>query len=187
MARIKVVIGNNEFEAEGDETFLKSLYEDFKLALAARLPATESEKTKQLQVPTLGGAPPKQTREVKSTPRKKVSKTVAADRDLDLRPDNKQSFADFVAEKPPTNNSEKNVISVFYLTEVLGQGSVTIAQIASCYDDRDWRIPADLKNNLQKTASSEGWINTQDSDAILLEVKGRNHVKYDMSSDKGSH
>jgi hypothetical protein len=128
----------------------------------------------------------KKDREGKAA-RKKASKSVAVDRSLDLRPEGKKSFADFIAEKRPVNNYEKSVASVFYITEVLGQESATIAQIASCYDDRDWRLPTDIKNNLQQVASVQGWINTQDSEAILLEVKGRNHIKHDMPSNKGSN
>ncbi len=191
MARIKMVIGSNEFEAEGDEDFLKGLYEDFKTALVVskRLADTVNTETvpKQITAPDVEASaddnapePVKPQREK----RKKRTKSVTADRKLNLRPEGKQSFADFVTAKQPATNNEKNVASVYYLTDVLGQPGAGLSQIVSCYDDRDWRVPADIKNSLQQTASTQGWINTENSDEIILEVKGRNHVKYDMPSAK---
>lgn len=185
MARIKVVIAGNEFEAEGDEAFLKSLYEDFKLALAsAGQQPLKQVDSKQLK-DQVENRPPKAKSpgaKPQSGGRKKTNKSVSADRNLNLRPTGQRSFADFTTEKVPTNNHEKNLLSVYYLTEVLDQASVTAAQIVSCYDDRGWRVPSDIKNSLQVTASTQGWINTEKSEEIILEVKGRNHVKFDMKA-----
>jgi hypothetical protein len=193
MARIKMVIGSNEFEAEGDEDFLKGLYEDFKTALMANKRLTDLVNTetgpKQITAPN-GEVPADDNSPKAAKPqqekRKKRIKSIAADRRLNLRPEGKQAFADFIGVMQPASNNERNVVSVYYLTEVLGQPSVSLAQIVSCYDDRDWRIPADVKNSLQQTASVQGWINTENSDEIVLEVKGRNHVKHDMPSTKAA-
>lgn len=191
MARIKMVIGGNEFEAEGDEDFLKSLYEDFKTALVVSKRLADTVNTeagpKQIAAPDLEAPADDDTHETikpQREKRKKRTKSVAADRQLNLRPEGKQSFADFVAAKQPSANNEKNVASVYYLTDVLCQPGATLSQIVSCYDDRSWRVPSDIKNSLQQTASTQGWINTENSDEIILEVKGRNHVKYDMPSAK---
>lgn len=191
MARIKMVVGGNEFEAEGDEAFLKSLYEDFRLALASANPRGTAGETPKLDVPAdkqtarSGKSPGVPKHQQPAAPKKKASKTVSADRTLDLRPDGKQPFADFVAQKNPVSNHEKNVVSVYYLTEVLGQQTATVSQVMSCYDDRSWRTPNNIKNSLSVTATSKGWLNTQNFEEIGLEVKGRNHVKHDMPAGKG--
>jgi hypothetical protein len=193
MARIKIAINGNEFEAEGDETFLKGLFDDFKEALASaapRVPQGSLEQVKQIETGASESSPADKALESDKgqiSPirnRKKKSKSVTADRKLNLRPDGMRSFAEFAAEKIPTGNHEKNVISVYYLTEILGRPSASAAEIVSCYEDRNWRVPADIRNSLQKTASMQGWINTESSDEITVEVKGSNHVKHDMPALK---
>jgi hypothetical protein len=40
---------------------------------------------------------------------------------LNLTPSGKKSFKDFVAEKSPTNNNDRNVVSIYWLVEVAEQ------------------------------------------------------------------
>lgn len=189
MARIRVVIGSNEFEAEGDETFLKGLYADFKAVLAAVPPslAPGSADGKRVKQPGADNDKPGSSRNDSTSKqgsgRKRRVGAITADRNLDLRQEGKQTFADFVATKQPATNNEKNLVSIYYLTEELGQ-TCGAPQVMSCYDDREWRIPADIKNSLQQTASTEGWIRTEDSNALTVTVKGINRIKYDMPTKK---
>ncbi len=114
--------------------------------------------------------------------KKRATKVIQADRKLNLRPQSTLSFADFVKQKNPTNNDEKNVVAVFYLINVLKQKTATLEQIVTCYEDRNWRIPNDIANSLQYTSSTKHWIDSRDRGAIELGIAGKNYVTHDMSS-----
>ncbi|HVH50794.1 MAG TPA: hypothetical protein VM690_01505 [Gaiellaceae bacterium] len=96
---------------------------------------------------------------------------------LDLAPHGKQSFAEFVAEKQPANKDDQNVASVYYLTEIAEISPVTVDHVFTCYRERGWDLPVDLKNSLQVTASRKGFIDTADMDEITLEPIGLNYVE----------
>jgi hypothetical protein len=96
---------------------------------------------------------------------------------LDLAPSGKESFEAFVGDKQPSNNHEKNVLSVYYLAEVAGISPVTIDHVFTCYRDVGWDIPADLRNSLALTASRKGFLDTADTEDIKVEPRGMNHVE----------
>jgi len=110
--------------------------------------------------------------------RKLAAPKVSAD--LNLRPADKRSFADFAEEKKPATTADKNVVAVYYLLRVIGRDKVSVDDVYSCYKDRAWRVPNNLYNNLQVTASLHRWINTAKSDDIQLNVPGENHVEHDL-------
>src|SRR5439155_21365220 len=92
---------------------------------------------------------------------KKVGKTSTASslsivKDLNLKPNGKKSFSYFVTAKQPSSNAEKCLIAVHYLTNVLGLKAGT-SHVFTCFKVQGWRVPADLQNALQWTASQLGW------------------------------
>jgi hypothetical protein len=52
-------------------------------------------------------------------------------RDFDLAPGGKESFADFIAEKQPRSQNDKNVVSVYYLSQIAGESGAGSAR-GSC-------------------------------------------------------
>jgi len=165
--------------------------------------AVQAQAFEALMAEVRGGAAPtrKETGEGKSTKRR-ASKSRAkasggegkntwrrtggpsAVRDLDLAPKGKTSFKDFVAEKRPKTNHDQNVLSVYYLAEVLGLGSVTLDYVFTCYKDMRWREPANLANSLSLTANRKRFIDTASLDDIKLTPAGRNHVEHDLPPKK---
>jgi hypothetical protein len=106
-------------------------------------------------------------------------------RDLDLAPPGKKSFKDFVAEKQPKGQNDRNVVSVYFLIEELGMTTpVTMDHVYTCYRDRLWRAPSDMANSLAITASRRRFIDTADLDDIKLTPRGRNHVEHDLPKKK---
>lgn len=104
-------------------------------------------------------------------------------KDLDLQPEGKESLSAFVDRKKPKTNYARNVVSVYYLTEVLGVTSVSINHVFTCYKDMGWREPTDLANSLAQTASHKRHLDTADLDDIKLTPAGRNHVQHDLPPD----
>jgi len=105
-------------------------------------------------------------------------------RDLDLVPKGKSSLKEFVDGKQPKTNHDKNVVSVYYLAEVLGLGSVTVDHVFTCYKDMRWREPRNLANSLALTANRKRFLDTASLEEIKLTPAGRNHVQHDLPPKK---
>lgn len=105
--------------------------------------------------------------------------------DLDLTPRGKVSFHDFVSEKRPKTNHDRNVVSVYYCAGILDVGAVTADHVFTCYRDMGWRLPSpNLNNGLSLTASRKRFIDTSDYDNITLTSKGLNYVEHDLPPKK---
>jgi hypothetical protein len=108
----------------------------------------------------------------------------SAVRDLNLAPKGKVSLKDFVAEKQPKTNHDRNVVAVYYLAEVLGLGSVTVDHVFTCYKDMRWREPGNLGNSLALTANRKRFLDTASLDDIKVTPAGRNHAEHDLPPKK---
>ncbi len=47
-----------------------------------------------------------------------------------------------------------------------------------------WRLPSNLRNNLQKTAFTKGWLDTTDTDKITITPQGLNFVERELPPKK---
>jgi hypothetical protein len=111
--------------------------------------------------------------------RKSAAAGVSIDKSLNLRPTGVESFEAFVESKNPTSDHERSLVAVYYLTQIAGV-KATVDAVYTCYKDRKWRIPSDLRTSLRLTASKKGWINTENSEDIRVAVHGENHVDHDL-------
>jgi hypothetical protein len=103
--------------------------------------------------------------------------------DLNLRPDGKAAFRDFVLEKSPSGALEQNTVAAYYVGQELGIQPVTMDHVHTCYLDVDWRLPANMQNSLSKTAN-RGWLESGDRDNVKLTAPGINLVRYDLPRKK---
>jgi hypothetical protein len=111
--------------------------------------------------------------------RAKVGKP-SLDRDLDLHPKGKSSLVDFIHEKKPTTQNEKNVVFVYYLQREAGLSSVNVDQVYTCYKEAKERVPSNLRNSLAVTSSRKGWINSDDMEDLSITPRGENVVDHDL-------
>lgn len=118
------------------------------------------------------------TRERKPTKKRKPPK-MSLVKTLNLIPEGKKSFRDFVEEKNPTSQMEQVTVSVYYLKKILDLENVTADYVYTCLDHADLRIPNDLPQIIRNTASRKGWVETGEDD-ILLTTMGKNHVEHDL-------
>lgn len=188
---------------DGQESFDSLLAEMPRIAEAVKAfpEAVQPKAFEALMAELTGRAAPRNTTD-KTTPKRRTSKatlqgqesdkkgsrrrtgTPSAIRELDLTPDGKPSLKEFVQEKQPKTNHDKNVVSVYYLAEILELDGVTVNHVFTCYKDMNWREPANLANNLALTASRKRFLNTAKFDAINLTPAGRNHVQHDLPSSR---
>lgn len=123
---------------------------------------------------------PKATRR----PRRKRTRGPTVKKDLDLRPKGKPSLREFAESRKPTNNDDKNVLSVYYLRRIADVNVVSIDHVFTCYKAMGWREPTDLASSLRLTASKKSFLDTSTGDDIKLTSIGRNHVEHDLPPEK---
>lgn len=126
---------------------------------------------------------PAPLRRVRKAPSKRTYTRI---KDINFRPEGKQSLRDMVAEKQPTNFHEKNLLFVFYFEEVLEAPSITVGHVLAAYEECGEKAPAIPDNSLMVTAARKGWLDTSElqSGGIKTTHGGRNTVKYDMPIKK---
>lgn len=123
-----------------------------------------------------GNTPPKTKRTSKDT--RSEWKMV---KDLDLRPQGKQSFQDFIDEKMPISNEDKYVAVVYYLSEILEIDTVTISQIGTVFRlTKSWKEPTDVSSGLRTASSRKGTLDTKSYDNIKLTPTGRNFIEHEL-------
>lgn len=105
-------------------------------------------------------------------------------RGYDMTPKGGVSFKDFVAEKQPNTNHDRNVVAAYYLKEVRGEARVTLDHVYSCYKEQGWREPVHFANNLALTAHRKGYLDTSNMDDIDLTPRGRNRVEQELPEQK---
>jgi hypothetical protein len=106
-------------------------------------------------------------------------------KELDFTPRGKPSLADFVTEKQPKSQDDKNAVSVYWLIEHAGVTPVSIDHVYTCYRDQGWPLPTDMANRLALTASRKRFLNTSDYEDIRLTPTGTNHVEHKLPPKKG--
>lgn len=111
---------------------------------------------------------------------RKAAAAVSAVKGLNFWPADKPSLPDFVAEKAPTNNKERNLLAVYYLEQVLEIEEITAGHVLGVYKECKWPEPSAPVNALHVTASNTHWIDTADSKAIKTTPGGRNMVEHTM-------
>lgn len=101
-------------------------------------------------------------------------------KDLNLRPNGKQSLQEFFTIKNPSNNIQSTAVMVYYLQQILECQEITVSHIFTCYRELGTKIPGNLDQNLRDCASSKyGYINFTDG-KCSISVQGLNLVEQDL-------
>jgi hypothetical protein len=110
----------------------------------------------------------------KSTKRAAKKVTYDVPKDINFAPPDKQSLADFAAAKKPSNNYEKALVAVYYMSDMLGK-QVTVGSVIAAFKALNWSAPSDPTNNLHQ-AGSKGWLDTSDANNITVVWQGQNYL-----------
>jgi hypothetical protein len=186
MNKIRISLGGNEIELEGTDEFidkhLKAFYDRIGKAVVPR-PSTDSKREPSAPE-VVTKKPEEKTRKIgKKTAKTKSSHTMLSE--LNLKPDGKQSFYDFVKTKNPSSDITKCVVSVYYIERLLGE-AVSTDHVYTCFKTMGWRIPSNLDNKLYQISSVKGWLMTSDMSNIKVTAKGENLVDHDLPKKKES-
>jgi hypothetical protein len=101
-------------------------------------------------------------------------------KDLNLRAGGKNPFNELVLEKQPRSNDERSLLAVHFLRDLPSVDKVSVDHVYTVYKHQGWKVPTNLRNQLQVIASTKGWLDTSDGDDIKVTVRGENHVEHDM-------
>lgn len=184
MTKLRVDLKNGFLEVEGEESFVKEIYGDYKDVLSLILSRQNVEPVSQLPAPAETQdevRPPEKTKSVSkrraSSKQKESHKIVGT---LNLEPSGKESFRSFAATKELGSNMVVNLVAVYYLQNILGITGITPDHVYTCYKNIGHKVPTALIQSLRDTASLKSWIDTASTDNITLLTAGENAVEHDL-------
>lgn len=185
MTRVKINLNEGTLEAEGEESFVQGVYNDFKDQLAtgsnhqSNTPPPGKQSTQAQHVPQID-VPPKSTNAAKTKQSSARSMpSIVKSLDLSSRNGNK-SLRDFHAEKSPGNAMENNALFAYHLKNNLELDQMGIDHIYTCYKEVSVRPPTALRQSLIDTANRKGWIDTSSLDNIALSLRGETFIDHDL-------
>lgn len=154
---------------------------------AARAPVEEAEAPDTGESSGDGSETPKSTTRGRKQVRKQGGSKEGFKfaRDLDLRPQGKTSFTDFIADKQPRSNEDKYAVTVYWLKEVLQLPAVSADHVGTVFRlIQGWRESKDVRAALRVTATRKGTIDTANPEDIRVTPHGRNFVDHDLPHTK---
>jgi len=167
MSRVKIDIPNKLMEIEGEESFIREIY-DKSRPLFVLLNHAESLTNK------------KETVIVKSQRKTgSLKESYSIVKNIDFN--EPQSLKTFFTSKKPRSALEKNAIFVYYLDKIAMLKSISLNHIYTCYKEVGEKMPQALKQSLADTASKKGWIDTKSMANIKITLKGESLVEHELS------
>ncbi|QQO10363.1 hypothetical protein [Breznakiella homolactica] len=135
------------------------------------------EDKKKTPVPPTPQAVKKQ-----KAPRKKGAKyTPKIIKTLNLSPQGKVSFSDFIIKKKPQSNEDKYPVVVYYLENILKESPVTIDHVFTVFRlVKEWKEPRNLIAGITVAGSRKGTLDTADYNDLKTTPAGRNFVEHEL-------
>lgn len=163
MARVKIDVVNRLIEIEGEENFIREIYNKSRdlFVLTNVVKSSQSVITRRQHK---NGS---------------LKESYAIIKDLDLS--QPEPLKDFYGKKTPQSALEKNTVFIYYLSKIADEKNINLNHIYSCYKEVGEKIPAALKQSLADTSSKKGWIDTKSMNDIKITLKGEGLVERDLS------
>ena len=178
--KLKINLAEGLLEVEGNETFVKSIYEDFKDKLTQN--STSPVKQKKVASPEKPAtSAPKKRNSSSSASKKRKSKSPNIVSSLDLMPSGQDSLDDFIRGLKVKSNLERNAAFLYYLIHEIKVSDVGLDHIYTCYRHLKTKVPAAFYQSIVDTGN-KGWIDTKNTDNLTLTGVGLNYVEHDMQS-----
>lgn len=184
MTKLKIDIRNGTLEVEGEESFVKEVYNDYKEKLDQnRIPPAEkplqdneTSKIETRKEKTIKGP-------AKTVSKRKDSYQIVKDLDLSAK-GGKEALKEFYTKKSPKNGLQKNAVFVYYLAKIANKTSIDQNHIYTCYKDVNEKVPGALRQSLLDTSFKKGWIDTKSMDEITITVQGENLIEHELPPKK---
>lgn len=184
MTRLNIDLFNGTLEVDGEESFVKLVYDDFKEQLASAprpVVADAALPTPHYSDDNTAEQVNRAVRGVKKSTYKRPKSNFSIVKNLDLSAKiNSQSLREFYAAKSPVTAMECNAVFVYYLQRIIGVNPIMIDHIYSCYKDVNIKYPNALKQSIADTSSRRGWLDTRSFEDIRIATPGENYVEHDL-------
>ncbi|MDA0780617.1 MAG: hypothetical protein O2810_01075 [Bacteroidetes bacterium] len=106
------------------------------------------------------------------------------DRNLNLRPDGKESLSDFANKYAIDSAPKKILVIVYYLKEILKKETVDPNHIYTAFEKLNLRVPKSLYQLISDAKNKSGWLDFETMNDIGLSIQGRNAIRLDLPKDK---
>ncbi len=112
---------------------------------------------------------------ITTSPGKKKGKAPSLSfvKELNLRPDNKQSLREFYNLKSPKSQQECITVALYYLHRILETPQITCNHLFTALKEVEVRIPNNLPQTLRNISNRKGWIDSSNTDNLKTTVPGR--------------
>ena len=172
MTTIKIDLQNGTLDVEGEESFVKEIYNDFKEKIVERQGGQKNDSAT--------AATTEKNEERIKTSRKPIKQdTYKATDDI-----NTKNLKEFYAEKSPGTKYESNTVFVYFLEKKQNIQKITIDHLYTCYKLVGVKVPKALRQSLVDTAFHKKYISTKDLNAIKVAIVGENLVDHDLPRAK---
>ncbi len=106
------------------------------------------------------------------------------DKQLNLRPNGKESLLDFSTKYEMDSTPKQITVIVYYLKNILEIKAVNGNHIYTGLDELGVRVPKSLKQIIINTKGRQyGWLDYESMEDISLSMQGRNSIKHDLRKD----
>lgn len=178
MGKLKIDLNAGVIEVEGEESFIKEIYDDFKdrVSKSTTEPSKPLLRRSELESPAKPSSPGRRGGGAAKKEYYDINKN------LDLRGGgSKPSLVDFYQGKNPATAIERNAVFVYYLKKILEHSPITLSDIYTCYDAAKAKTPGAFKQSVLDTARKQyGYIDTGNMDDIGLPLRGVQFVEHDL-------
>lgn len=155
MARVKIDVLNKLIEIEGEEDFIREIYDKSRDFFVS--PDTIVRRQHRNQ---------------------SLKESYGIIKNLDLN--QPSSLRDFYQKKKTSSAQEKNAVFVYYLAKIANIKNINLNHIYSCYKEVGEKMPGALKQSLADTSSKKGWIDTASMSDIKITIKGEGLVEREL-------
>src|SRR3989338_1968680 len=184
MTKLKIDLRSGVLEVEGEESFVREVYQDYKdkvsqdnftpISEPDRVENESKIRTKTQKVKNNGS---------KAGSKRKESYQIVKDLELSEK-SGKEALKSFYTEKSPSSAMQRNTVFVYYLEKVAKVSGVGVNHIYTCYKDVNEKVPGALRQSLLDTSFKKGWINTKSMENITITTHGENLVEHELQGKK---
>lgn len=185
-AKLHIDISQGVLDIEGDAGLVREIYSDFKDLFLSHAPfappAPASAPPMPSDAPDGGSdtiSKPKSKRRVSNKKKPnvdEVSNGVPApklDKNLDT-----SGLSAFYGQFSPKNNSERILIFLKFMTEILGIDSPNTDQVYTCFKASGEKIPKAFAQAFYDASGKHGYIDFRTSTDLPITISGDNHFNH---------
>lgn len=187
--KLHINLAQGIIDVEGDAELVRSVYEDFRDRLIADgvnqrsvsfaqvedAPAPKSEASKPTPKPKPRLTPKRKQKAADDSTTSMNADAPSRDKNL-----NTVKLRDYYAQYSPSNASEKILVFLKFLTDVLEIDRPNTDQIYTCFLEAKEKPPQAFAQAFRDASSKKGFIDFNAADDIVITTKGNNFFEFDL-------